>query len=129
MSDTWKDTRRRSSSRLTDVHVAAGIRFWRLSEWRAIADVYARGYRARERATLEAQGVRTLERAVEIPGLRPGTTRVVVALFRDGDEAMASETGRKHRRAEEATMARPAPETARLDTIVVFPARGTDPTI
>lgn len=88
-----------------DVHVVGGVRYFRLTEWRAIADRAARGSRERARAQLEPQGVKTLERAVEIPGIEPGTTRVVVALFRDGEEAMASETGRKHRRLAEAKVA------------------------
>jgi hypothetical protein len=76
---------------LEDVHVAGGVRYWRLTEWRAVDDDAARSARGRFRDRLEAQGVRTLERAVEIPGLRPGTTRVVVALFRDGEEAISRE--------------------------------------
>lgn len=79
---------------LADVHVAAGVRYWRLTEWRSVDDGSARATRSRYRGSLEAQGVRTLERAVEIPALAAGRTRVVVALFRDGLEACAASTAR-----------------------------------
>jgi hypothetical protein len=79
---------------LADVHVAGGVRFFRLTEWRTPDDLAARAARVRFRESLEAQGVRTLERALEVPGLTPGTTRVVVALFRDGEEASSASTAR-----------------------------------
>jgi len=83
---------------LDDDIVIEGRRYFRLTEWRAVADGSARAVRNRHRATLEPQGIRTLERAVEIPGIEPGKTRVVVALFRNGEEASATSTARMRTR-------------------------------
>ncbi len=79
---------------LADTLDVDGVRYFRLTEWRAVDDGAARATRGRFRNSLEPQGVRTLERAVEIPGLKPNTTRVVVALFRDGEEASGASTAR-----------------------------------
>lgn len=82
-------------SRKPDTLPVAPEGFFRLTEWRPVEDGRSRTLRARWRASLAVLGVRTVE--VEGLAMARGRSAVLVALWREGEEAVTREAAKKRR--------------------------------